>query len=72
MVFREVANGNLSARIRLHAYVAAIPNRFVWGGTSQSFSGTNQGGGVNAGAAVSYGALSQFQTNSVLQSGTGF
>jgi HK97 family phage major capsid protein len=71
-VFREVGSGNLTARVRLSNYVAAIANRFVWGGTSQTFSGTNQGGGVNAGGAVSYGALSQMVTNSVLQSGTGF
>lgn len=71
-VFREVDAGNLNCRIRLHNYVATIPNRFVWGGTNQTFGGTNQAGGVNAGAAVSYGALTQMTTNSVLQSGTGF
>ena len=71
-VFREVEAGDLNARIRLHNYVAMIPNRFTWAGANQSFSGTNQGGGVNTGGAVSYGALTQMVTNSVLQSGTGF
>ena len=73
-VFRqsEVASGSLNARIRLHNYVALIPNRFTWAGTNATFSGTNQGGGINAGGAVSYGSLTQFVSNSVLQSGTGF
>jgi HK97 family phage major capsid protein len=71
-VFREADSGNLNARIRLHNYVALIANRFTWAGSNQSFSGTNQGGGLNAGGAVSYGALTQMVTNSVLQSGTGF
>lgn len=71
-VFREVESGNLNCRIRLHNYVAMIPNRFVWGGAGQTFSAANQAGGVNAGAAVSYGALTQMTVNSPLQSGTGF
>jgi len=71
-VFREVESGNLAAKIRLHNYVALIPNRFTWAGSNQSFGGTSQGGGVNTGGAVSYGALTQMVTNSVLQSGTGF
>jgi len=71
-VFREAESGSLSARIRLHNYVALIPNRFTWAGANQSFSGTNQGGGLNAGGAVSCGALTQMVSNSVLQSGTGF
>jgi HK97 family phage major capsid protein len=71
-VFREAESGNLNARIRLHNYVAMIANRFTWAGSNQTFSGTNQSGGLNAAGAVSYGALTQMVTNSVLQSGTGF
>lgn len=71
MVFRETGAGNLTAKVRLHNYVASIPNRFV-ASAGQTFSGTNQGGGVNAGSAVSYGSLTQFVSNSPLQSGTGF
>ena len=71
-VCRELESGNLGARILLHDYVAMIPNRFVWGGANQTFSGTNQGGGLNASAAVSYGSLTQMVSNSVLQSGLGF
>jgi hypothetical protein len=71
-VFREVESGSLLARVRMHNYVCLIPNRFVWGGANQTFSATNQGGGINAGGAVSYGALTAMVTNSVLQSGAGF
>jgi hypothetical protein len=72
MVSQEVDSGPLLAKVRLHNYVASIPNRFTWGGANQSFAGTNQGGGINNGGAVSYGALTQYQTNSPLQSGSGF
>jgi len=52
----------------VYCYVAAAPNRVVYGGSGNvSFSGTDQAGGVNVGAAVAYGATSQYQTNSVLQ-----
>jgi Phage capsid family len=72
-VFREAeSGGNLNARIRLHNYVATIPARFTWAGANVSFSGTNQGGGLNTGGAVSYGALTQMVSNSVLASGAGF
>jgi len=72
MVYRETLAGDLMARVQLRNYVAAIPNRYTWGGTSQTFGGTNQGGGYNNGAAVSYAALTQQVTNSVMQQGLGF
>jgi HK97 family phage major capsid protein len=72
-VYREDLAGDLLARVQLRNYVASIPNRYVWGGSNTTFSGTNQGGGINAGGAVSYAALTQQVSNSVLQlDGTGF
>jgi len=67
-VMLEVLSGTLQARFQVYCYVAAAPNRVVYGGSGNvSFSGTDQAGGVNVGAAVAYGATSQYQTNSVLQ-----
>jgi HK97 family phage major capsid protein len=66
-VMLEVLSGTLQARFQVYCYVAAAPNRVVWGGSNQSFSGTDQSGGVNAGAAVAYGGMSQYTTNGVLQ-----
>jgi HK97 family phage major capsid protein len=63
----EVLSGSLQVRFRVRCYVAAAPGRVVWGGSSVSFSGTNQAGGVNNGAPVSYGALTNFTANSPLQ-----
>lgn len=63
----QVLSGNLQARFRVYCYIASAPNRVVWGGSNKTFSAANQGGGVNAGAAVAYGGLSQYTSNSVLQ-----
>ena len=62
-----VLAGNLQARFQVYCYVAAAPNRVVWGGSNKTLSASNQGGGVNAGAAVAYAGLSQYTSNSVLQ-----
>jgi hypothetical protein len=62
----QVLAGNLQARFQVYCCVAAAPNRVVWGG-SKTFSASNQGGGINAGAAVAYAGLSQYTSNSVLQ-----
>jgi predicted phage gp36 major capsid-like protein len=66
-VMLETLAGNLQARFQVYTYIAAAPNRVVWGGSNQTFGGTAQAGGVNAGAAVAYGAMSQYTSNSVLQ-----
>ena len=64
----EVLAGTLQARFDYRIYIAAAPNRVVYGGTGNvSFSGTSQGGGINVGGAVAYGAMSQFTSNSPLQ-----
>jgi HK97 family phage major capsid protein len=63
----EVASGSLQVQFRAYCYVAAAPARVVWGGTSQTFSQANQAGGVNANAPVSYGAVTNFFSNSILQ-----
>jgi HK97 family phage major capsid protein len=66
-VMLQVLSGSLQARFQVYCYVAAAPNRVVWGGSNATFSAANQGGGVNAGAAVAYAGLSQYTSNSVLQ-----
>jgi HK97 family phage major capsid protein len=66
-VMLQVLSGTLQARFQVYTYFAAAPNRVVWGGSNQTFSATNQGGGVNAGGAVAYAGLSQYVSNSVLQ-----
>ena len=66
-VLLETLAGTLQARFQVRTYIAAAPDRVVWGGSNQSFSGGNQAGGVNAGAAVAYGALSQYTANGILQ-----
>ena len=71
-VMAEVLGGTLQARFQVHTYIAAIPNRVQWNGNNVSFSGTDQGGGVNTNAAVSYGGLTQFTSNGILQSGLGY
>jgi HK97 family phage major capsid protein len=69
-VMLESLAGTLQARFQVYTYIAAAPNRVVYGGTNQTFSGTSQGGGVNAGAAVAYGVLTQQVSNSILQPST--
>jgi HK97 family phage major capsid protein len=71
-VMSDVLGGTLQARFQVHTYIAAIPNRVQWAGGNVSFSGSSQGGGVNTGAAVSYGGLTQFTSNGILQSGLGY
>ena len=66
-VMAEVLSGTLQVRFQVYSYVAAIPNRIQWAGSNVSFSGTDQGGGVDTGAAVSYGGLTQFVSNGILQ-----
>jgi len=71
-IMQEVLAGELLVRVQMRNYIASIPNRLTWGGANTTFSGTNQSGGINAGGAVSYGALTQTVSNSVLQGGNGF
>jgi HK97 family phage major capsid protein len=66
-VMPEVLGGTLQVRFQVMTYIAAMPNRVQWAGSNQTFSGTDQGGGVNAGGSVAYGALTQFTSNSPLQ-----
>jgi HK97 family phage major capsid protein len=66
-VMAEVLAGTLQARFQVRTYVAAIPNRIQYAGSNVSFSAFSQAGGVNTGAAVSFGGLTQYTTNSVLQ-----
>jgi HK97 family phage major capsid protein len=66
-ILLESLAGNLQARFQVWTYVAAAPNRVVSGVGNVTFSGTSQAGGVNTGAAVAYGAMSQFTANGVLQ-----
>jgi HK97 family phage major capsid protein len=65
-VLPEVLSGSLQVRFQVTQYLASFPNRVQWGGKSATFSGTSQAGGVNKGAAVGYGAFSQFQSNGPL------
>jgi HK97 family phage major capsid protein len=66
-VMPDVLSGTLQVRFQVMTYIAAMPNRVQWAGSNQTFSGTSQGGGVNTGAAVAYGGLTQFTTNGILQ-----
>jgi hypothetical protein len=66
-LLEEPLSGTLEVRFQARSYVAAAPARVTWGGSSVSFSGTNQGGGVNNGAPVSWGAVTNFVSNSILQ-----
>lgn len=66
-VMSQVLSGTLQVRFQVMTYVAAMPNRVQWAGSNQTFSGTDQGGGVNTGGSVAYGALTQFTTNGILQ-----
>lgn len=71
-VLAEVLDGTLQARFQVYTYIAPIPNRIQWAGGNVTFSASSQGGGVNTGAAVSYGGLTQFTTNGILQTGLGY
>lgn len=66
-VLEEVLAGTLQVRFQVMTYIAAMPNRVQWAGTNQTFSGTDQGGGVNTGGSIAYGGLTQFVTNGILQ-----
>jgi HK97 family phage major capsid protein len=66
-VMPQVLGATLQVRFQVYCYVAAMPARVVWGGTSATFSGTNQGGGVNNGAPCAFGAVTNFVSNSILQ-----
>jgi HK97 family phage major capsid protein len=63
----DVLAGTLQVRFQVYTYIAAIPNRIQWAGGDVSFSSYFQGGGVNTGAAVSFGGLTQFTTNGIFQ-----
>ncbi len=63
----EVLSGTLMVRFQVRCYVAAAPGRVVWGGSNVSFSASNQGGGLNQFAPCSYGAVTNFVSNSILQ-----
>lgn len=65
-VLPEVLSGTLQVRFQVTQYLASFPNRVQFGGKSATFSGTSQAGGVNNGAAVGYGAFTQFQANGPL------
>ena len=72
-VMSEVLAGALQVRYQVRQYIAAMPSRIVWGGTNVTYSGTDQSGGVNTGAACAYGAFTQFETNGPLSpSGAGY
>jgi HK97 family phage major capsid protein len=66
-IMEQVLSGSLMVRFQARCYIATAPGRVVWGGSNVSFSGTNQGGGVNAQAPCSFGAVTNFVTNSILQ-----
>jgi HK97 family phage major capsid protein len=66
-VMQDVLSGTMGVRYRVMQYIASMPDRVVWGGSNQAFSGTDQSGGLNAGANVGYGAFIQQTTNSPLQ-----
>jgi len=65
-VLPEILSGTLQVRFQVIQYLASFPNRVQRGGKSATFSGTSQAGGVNNGAAVGYGAFTQFQPNGPL------
>jgi HK97 family phage prohead protease/HK97 family phage major capsid protein len=72
-VLQEVLAGTLQIRFQITQYVASMPARIVWGGTNVTYSGTDQSGGVDNGAACAYGAFTQFETNGPLSpSGAGY
>jgi HK97 family phage major capsid protein len=72
-VMSQILSGSLQVRYQVTRYVAALPARIQWGGGNVSYSGTSQGGGVNNGAAVAYGAYYQPQANGPLNlSGAGY
>jgi HK97 family phage major capsid protein len=66
-IMPEVLSGSLKVRFQVRCYIATAPGRIVWGGQNVSFSGTDQAGGVNNLAPVSYGAVTSFTSNSVMQ-----
>lgn len=66
-IMDEALSGAGQVRFQAYSYVAAHPGRVVWGGSSGTFSAASQAGGLNNGAPVSYGALTNFTANSPLQ-----
>jgi HK97 family phage major capsid protein len=66
-IMDEALSGTGQVRFQAYSYVAAVPGRVAWAGASGTFSGTSQAGGLNNGAPVSYGALTNFTANSPLQ-----
>ena len=72
-VMSQVLAGTLQVRFQVYTYIAAMPNRVQWAGSNQTFSGTDQGGGLNTGGSVAYGALTQFTSAGILQpAGAGY
>jgi HK97 family phage major capsid protein len=66
-VLPEVLSSTFQVRYRVSRYVASMPGRVQWGGVNQTFSGTDQGGGLKNGAAVGYAAFTNFTSNGPLQ-----
>jgi hypothetical protein len=72
-VMQDVLAGSLQVRYAVRQYIAAMPSRIAWGGSNVTYSGTNQSGGLNTGAACAYGAFTQFESNGPLSpSGAGY
>ena len=66
-IMDEALSGTLQVRFESRCYVASHPGRVIWSGSNQTFSATNQAGGLNNGAPVAYGAVTNFVSNSILQ-----
>jgi len=65
-VMPQALAGTLQVRYQVTQFIASMPGRIVWGGTNVTYSGEDQAGGLNTGAACAYGAFTQFESNSPL------
>ena len=66
-IMEQALSGTLQVRFQARCYIATAPGRVVWSDGNVSFSGTGQGGGINSQAPISYGAVTNFVSNSILQ-----